>query len=66
MSSLSPLVLPIPNGRANVYSNGYIYWTTRTWWDNKSGHAWDNRRIISKVTPYNEKLMFTNKWYMRT
>ena len=68
MPKMSPLPVPIPrnltDGRINVRKSGYVYWTTKTWWDNDTHNAKDNRRLIGKVLPDDAAMMRPNKWYI--
>ena len=66
MSRLSPLPVPIPfnAGRINVRSNGYVYLTTKSWWDNEKHNSRDNRQLIGKVLPDDSSMMRPNKWYI--
>ena len=68
MPRMSPMPIPIPHntpgGRINTRTNGYVYWTTKTWWDNETKNAKDNRKLIGKVLPDDETMMRPNKWYI--
>ncbi len=66
MPRLSPIPVPIPQnfGRINIHSNGYVYLTTKSWWDNETHNAKDDRKLIGKVLSNDSSMMRPNKWYI--
>ena len=53
----------IPKGKVKILKNGYIYWITKSHWDNDRKMTVDDRTIIGKLDPNDTTHMFPNKKY---
>ena len=53
----------IPKGKVKILKNGYVYWITKSHWDNDRKMTVDDRTIIGKIDPNDPTHMYPNKRY---
>ena len=53
----------IPKGKVKILKNGYVYWITKSHWDNDRKMTVDDRTIIGKLDPNDSTHMYPNKKY---
>lgn len=63
--TVKPVPMPVTGGKAKIYKSGYVYWITKSHWDNHKKVTIDDRTCIGKSVPDDPKMIYPNERFFK-